>query len=154
MELADFWVMARAHLETFGLTEYLIFTREKFNFINKVLDIGKTEKVKNKNAPNFQIIDLNKKLGPILDHFNKRSIKIKIPDIERALAIDESLRGSYSRSCLLRQYMKGKPAKFGEKSFLIVDYELICLKIIYQYPKQFQVYDGSVDDLLDKIIPD
>ena len=154
MEIAEFWIMCRNNPETFGLQDFVIFSRDKFNFINQHLDIGKTVKVPNAKNPNFLVIDLNKKLNPIIEHFNKKSLAVKTPALSKPLAVDESLRASHSRSCLLRQYMPAKPAKFGEKTFLLVDSDLFCLKLIFQFPKQFATYDGTVDSLMDNIVPE
>ena len=151
MEIVDFFVLIRAYPEAFGLKDFVIFPQKKFNFINKNLDIGVTVKVANPEG--YSVIDLNKKLNPIIDHFNKKNIEVKIPDLSKPLAVDESLRGSYSKSCTVKQYMKGKPAKFGEKTYLLVDSDLFCVKLIYHFPKQFQTYNGTVDDLMDNIIP-
>ena len=152
MEIFDFWILFRACPQAFGFENYVIFCRERFNFINKHLDIGKTEYVPNNNAPGYHIIDLNAKLNPIINHFNKRSLAVKTPSLDKPLAVDESLRASHSRSCLVRQYIPSKPAKFGEKHYLLVDSDLYCLKFIFQFPKQFATFNG-IDDLMDKIIP-
>ena len=69
MELCEFWVLMRTHPETFGFQDFFIFDREKFNFLNKYLDIGRTVKVK--NATGHDVIDLNKKLNPLIDFFNQ-----------------------------------------------------------------------------------
>ena len=105
------------------------------------------------NRPEYDVLDLTKKFSPILQFFNRRNIEINKPDFSIPMSIDESLRSSKSKSCAIKYYMPAKPAKSGEKSFLLVDSELFCYKIIYQFPCQFSETDGSLLDLMQKIIP-
>ena len=86
----------------------------KFEFLYSNLDIGQTEKVVSDNDPQKQVLDLKKKLSPIISHFNERNLELKSPDFSKPLSIDESLRGSYSRGLQMKQYMPLKPEKYAK----------------------------------------
>ena len=155
MEISEFFVLLRKNQETFDLQDFELLSYEEFNFLHKKLDIGTTKKVPNlANPERPDVLDLNEKLDPVISHFNNCNEKVMVPALDKPLAVDESLRASHSRSCQLRNFMPNKPAKFGEKTFLLVTADLVCMKLIFQFPKQFQTYNGTVDDLMDRIIPD
>ena len=142
----------RNNPEFLDLQNYDLMPTSKFEFINFCLDIGEDKKVP-KESNGRPILDLQHKFGPILNFFNEISEKVKMPDRNDALALDESLRGSYSKSNQLKMYMLLKPRKFGDKFFLLVDRQHFCYRIILQYPKQFSSFNG-LNDLVQKIIPD
>lgn len=74
------------------------------------------------------------KITPLINFFNKKMEEICAP--ERELTIDESLilwRGRL----LIRQYMKGKKAKYGIKLYMLGQSNGLALKIL--------IYGGSAD---------
>ena len=138
--------------EFLELDGFECMARAKFEFIHTNLDIGSDIKVKKDGQPQFEILDLAKKFGPIISHFNSVSPELKTPDRNFPLVLDEQLRGSYSKSNSLKQFMKGKPCKFGDKFFLLTDSDRFCHQMLLQMPAQFKSFDG-LDDLVSKIIP-
>ena len=134
------------------LEDYEVMPRSKFEFIFSNLDIGPDVYVPKADAPRYRVVDLGKKFNPILEHFNEISPLIKTPDRNFPLTIDEQLRGSYSKSSKIKNFMKGKPCKFGDKFFLLVDSDRFCLQMQLQMPSQFKNWDG-LEGLLDLIFP-
>ena len=152
--MRDFLVRLRTYPESFGFQGYKIMTRNEFEFYYSHLDIGTSPKVPNESDPlGRPIYDLRAKLQPIIDHFNSSNLKLKNPNPDSPLAIDETLRSSYSRSNILRQFMPNKPAKYGEKSFALADSDLFIHRLLFQFPRQFSETDGTLRDLMSKMVP-
>ena len=104
---------------------------KRFWFYGSVIDIGENELVqkkykrgtgareqwhfvRNRNVDIVQTVDLKKKLNPMTEKLNEINQKLKNPPgTERLIALDESLRASYSRLDPLRTYMPSKPCKYG-----------------------------------------
>mgnify|MGYP000328335893 CR=1 FL=1 len=115
--------------------------RNRFFFIGRYIDVGKVELIqkisdgkpiyKRNNEP-YLWENLSKKIVPILDKINCQNKKFKMPE-DRQLAIDESLRASFSKRDPLRTYIPSKPKKYGQKECII--YSLYCMsnrgRIIY-----------------------
>lgn len=110
--------------------------RSKFEFIHYNLDIGPDIKVPKDGQLQFEILDLAKKFRPVLDHFNEISPTLQTSDKNFPLCIDEQLRGSYSKSNSLKNFMPQKPCKFGDKFFLLTDSDRFCLQILLQMEKK------------------
>ena len=142
----------RKNPQFLGLQDYDLMPTCKFQFLYYCLDIGADVKVTNQNNPNFQILDMAEKFGPISHFFNERSQNLKTPDRNIPLVVDECLRGSYSKSNPIKNFMPNKPRKYGDKFFLLVDGDRFCFKIIMQLPKQFNTFEG-LDDLVSQMIP-
>ena len=118
--------------EFLELENFETMARSKFEFIHCNLDIGPDIKVPKDGQPQFEILDLAKKFRPVLDHFNEISPTLKTSDRNFPLCIDEQLRGSYSKSNSLKNFMPQKPCKFGDNFFLLTDSDRFCLQILLQ----------------------
>ena len=152
--LKEFLIRLHKYPKTWDLENFEIMSREKYTAIHSNLDIGTTVQVPNENAPNYHVIDLNRKFDPIYTHFNTCNLELKKPDPSLPLAIDESLRSSHSRSCQLRTFMPSKPAKYGQKDFFLAGPDLFIYRAIPQFPKQFALTNGTIRDLMSKIVPE
>ena len=126
--------------EFLELENFETMPRTKFEFIHSNLDIGPDIKVRKNGQPQYEILDLGRKFGGIIDHFNHVSPQLKTSDRNFPLVIDEQLRGSYSVSNSLKQFMKNKPCKFGDKFFLLTDSDRFCLQMLLQMLLQISVH--------------
>ena len=133
--------------QAWGLENFNHMSRNQIDFIYSNKDIGKTKKVKHAKNQEKQALDLEKKLFSIVPYLNQRNLGINERDFEKLLAVDESLRGTSSHSCPIKNYMPLKPDKFREKTFF-------CYRLLYQLPKQFSESDGTIVNLTSKMTPD
>ena len=92
------------------------------------------------------------KFSPIFDFFNEILPQLKTPDRDFPIVFDESLRGSYSKSNPLRQYMPNKPRKFGDLLYQTNDSDGFCLQAHLLKPEQFRKHKG-LSDLVEKMLP-
>ena len=92
------------------------------------------------------------KFSPIFDFFNEILPQLKTPDRDFPIVFDESLRGSYSKSNPLRQYMPNKPRKFGDLLYQTNDSDGFGLQAHLLKPEQFRKHKG-LSDLVEKMLP-
>jgi hypothetical protein len=119
--LSDYW--KKDYL--FNLTVFSQFmSRDRFLLIMRSLHFNCNEEDSSSLG----------KIQPLIDLFNERMDAIYVP--KKNLSIDESLvlwRGRL----IIRQYMKGKKAKYGIKLYMLGESGGLALKLI--------VYGGSAD---------
>ena len=129
-------------------------TVKKYDFISKVLDLGKNEKVVRKdlkgypilnaNGETVRIYDLNKKFTPFQNNMNHLFRLFKNPENptnrenDKILSFDETFRESKSKKDQLRCYMPNKPKKYGQKYYSVVDQDTYCHRFTLQLPPQFK----------------
>lgn len=122
--ITDYW--KKHHL--FNLTAFSQYmSRDKFLLILRALHFNDNEA----DATSLG------KINPLIKFFNDRMDIIYAP--QKHLSIDESLvlwRGRL----IIRQYMKGKKAKYGIKLYILGESQGLAMKII--------VYGGSADQEL------
>ena len=94
--------------------------------------------VKGKDGKPYQCVNLDKKIRPIQEQFNRRSILFMKPDKNLGISIDEIIKKAVTPRMPLLMYLPGKTNKYGIKGYLLNDNLTTYLyRIQLQFPSQF-----------------